>query len=68
MAILANNSLDLHPTGTFFFVGGRISGMMMSFGKRNLLDFQLTSVPECIKHECSTVQFQYTPIENSDFR
>jgi hypothetical protein len=46
----------------------RISNVTEYFAKRNLLDFQPTSVPECAKYDSSTVQLQYTPIENSDFR
>jgi len=42
--------------------------MIVYLGKRNLLDFQLTSVPECLKYDSGTVQIQYTSIENSDFR
>jgi len=42
--------------------------MIVYLGKRNLLDFQLTSVPECPKYDSSTIQIQYTSLENSDFR
>ena len=42
--------------------------MIVHLGKRNLLDFQLTSVPECPKYDSSTIHIQYTLIENTDFR
>jgi len=51
----------------FPFYVNRISNVTEYFAKRNLLDFQPTSVPECAKYDSSTVQLQYTPIENSDF-
>ena len=41
---------------------------LLGFRKRNLLDFQLTSVPECLKYDSDTIQIQYTSIEISDFR